>query len=31
MITKRVGAGFSATYDFKQDNFYGLANLIVQF
>ena len=31
MITKRVGAGFSATYDFSQDNFYGLANLIVQF
>lgn len=31
MITKRVGAGFSATYDFRQDNFYGLANLIVQF
>lgn len=31
MITKRVGAGFSATYDFGQDNFYGLANLIVQF
>ena len=31
MITKRVGAGFSATYDFPQDNFYGLANLIVQF
>lgn len=31
MITKRVGVGFSATYDFRQDNFYGLANLIVQF
>ena len=31
MITKRVGAGFSATYDFSQDNFYGLANLIVLF
>lgn len=31
MITKRMGAGFSATYDFSQDNFYGLANLIVQF
>lgn len=31
MVTKRVGAGFSATYDFSQDNFYGLANLIVQF
>ncbi|WP_315023615.1 hypothetical protein [Alloprevotella tannerae] len=31
MITKRVGTGFSATYDFSQDNFYGLANLIVLF
>ena len=31
MITERVGAGFSATYDFPQQNFYGLANLVVLF
>ncbi|MDY6147395.1 MAG: hypothetical protein SPI35_00025 [Porphyromonas sp.] len=31
MITERVGAGFSATYDFPQQNFCGLANLIVLF
>lgn len=31
MITERVGAGLSATYDLGQDNFYGLANLIIRF
>lgn len=31
MLTERVGAGFSATYDFPQQNFYGLANLVMLF
>lgn len=31
MITERVGVGFSATYDFPQQNFYGLTNLVVLF
>lgn len=31
MITEKVGAGLSATYDLGQDNFYGLANLIIRF
>lgn len=31
MITERVGVGLSATYDVPQENFYGLANLIVRF
>lgn len=31
MFNARVGAGISATYDVPQQNFYGLANLVVRF
>lgn len=31
MISDRVGAGISAIYDFPNQNFYALSNLILKF